>query len=119
MVLHLLIIENKERWCLIVERLLEDPEDVLHFDDKTFISTDCHATYYSCWNHFQNNFFQLMNDTNTDAQSESILLSRAGEFKAADKRVLKINRRYCTLEYTNIVTFIVIFIVIVLSVNGP
>ncbi len=47
MVLHLLIIENKERWCLIVERLLEDPEDVLHFDDKTFISTDYHATYYS------------------------------------------------------------------------
>ncbi len=47
MVLHLLIIENEERICLMKERLLEAPEDVLHFDDKTFISTDCHATYYS------------------------------------------------------------------------
>ncbi len=34
MVLHLLIIENEELRCLVVERLLEDPEDVLHFDDK-------------------------------------------------------------------------------------
>ncbi len=38
MALHLLIIENEERRCLMVERLLEDPEDVLHFDDKTLIS---------------------------------------------------------------------------------
>ncbi len=30
----------------MVERLLEDPEDVLHFDDNTLIKviTDCHAT---------------------------------------------------------------------------
>ncbi len=32
MALHLLIIENEERRCLTVERLLEDPEDVLHFE---------------------------------------------------------------------------------------
>ncbi len=38
MVLHLLIVENEERRCLMVERLLEDPEDVLYFDDKTLIS---------------------------------------------------------------------------------
>ncbi len=30
----------------MVERLLENPEDVLHFNDKTLIKviTDCHAT---------------------------------------------------------------------------
>ncbi len=38
MALHLLILENEERRCLMAERLLEDPEDVLHFDDKTLIS---------------------------------------------------------------------------------
>ncbi len=38
MVLHLISIENEERRCLMLERLLEDPEDVLHFDDKTLIS---------------------------------------------------------------------------------
>ncbi len=40
MVLHILIIENEERRCL------NDPEDALHFDDKTLIKviTDCHAT---------------------------------------------------------------------------
>ncbi len=38
MVLHLLIVENEERRCLMVESLLEDPEDVLYFDDKTLIS---------------------------------------------------------------------------------
>ncbi len=31
---HLLIIENEERRCLMVERLLEDSEDVLYFDEK-------------------------------------------------------------------------------------
>ncbi len=35
MVLHLLIIENEERRCLMVERLLKDLQDALHFDDKT------------------------------------------------------------------------------------
>ncbi len=45
-----------------------------------------------------------MNDKNIDSQSESILLYRAREFKAADKRALTDN--------------IVIFIVIVLGVNG-
>ncbi len=34
MISHLLIIENEERRCLMVESLLDDPEDVLHFDDK-------------------------------------------------------------------------------------
>ncbi len=35
----------------MVARLLEDPEDVLHFDDETRLSTDCRATYYSkLWN---------------------------------------------------------------------
>ncbi len=45
MVLHLLIIENEERRCLMVERPLDDPEDVIHFDDKTLIKviTDFHA----------------------------------------------------------------------------
>ncbi len=38
MALHLLILENEERRCLMAERLLEDPEDVLHFDDKTLIN---------------------------------------------------------------------------------
>ncbi len=38
MVLHLLITENEERRCIMVERLLDDPEDVLHFYDKTRIS---------------------------------------------------------------------------------
>ncbi len=28
MVLHLLIVENEERRCLMVERLLEEPEDI-------------------------------------------------------------------------------------------
>ncbi len=35
MLLHLLIIENEEQRSLMVERLLDDPEDVLHFDEKT------------------------------------------------------------------------------------
>ncbi len=40
------LIENEERRCLMVERLLEEPEDALHFEDKTLIQviTDCHAT---------------------------------------------------------------------------
>ncbi len=39
MVLHLLlIIENEERRCLMVEKLLEDPEDVTQFVEKSLIS---------------------------------------------------------------------------------
>ncbi len=40
------LIENEERRCLMVERLMEEPEDALHFEDKTLIQviTDCHAT---------------------------------------------------------------------------
>ncbi len=29
------MIENEEQRSLMVERLLDDPEDVLHFDEKT------------------------------------------------------------------------------------
>ncbi len=35
MVLHLNKIENEDRRCLMVERLLKDPQYGLHFDDKT------------------------------------------------------------------------------------
>ncbi len=35
MVLHLYKIENEDRRCLMVERLLKDPQYGLHFDDKT------------------------------------------------------------------------------------
>ncbi len=34
----LLIMKNEEQRCSMVEWLLENPEDVLHFDDKTLIS---------------------------------------------------------------------------------
>ncbi len=48
---------------------------------------------------FRTIFFQLMNDTNIDTQSESILLSRAWECKAADAHALRINRRYRLLVW--------------------
>ncbi len=44
-------------------------------------------------------FSQLMNNKNFDTQSESILLSRARDFKASDKHVLRINRLYILLSY--------------------
>ncbi len=55
-----------------------------------------------------------MNDKNIDSQSESIQLWRAGEFKATDERALRINRRLSAGVDANIV----IFIAIVLGVNG-
>ncbi len=53
-----------------------------------------------------------MNDKIIDIQSESILLSRAREFKVVDARALRIS-------FAGVDANIVIFIVIDLGVNGP
>ncbi len=41
-------------------------------------------------------FFQLMNDTNIDSQSESILLYNELENLKRQTHALRINRRYCS-----------------------
>ncbi len=66
---------------------------------RVYNDKDTEKRYH--WNHFLNDFFfQLMNDKIIDTQSESILLSGAREFKAADACALRINRQYCPLVWT-------------------
>ncbi len=56
-----------------------------------------------------------MNNKIIDTQSESILLSQARKFKATDACALRINWQYRLLVWT---PNIIIFIVIILGVNG-
>ncbi len=57
----------------------------VHTKDDNYNDNDTEAQ--NCWNHFQNYyFFQLMNDKNTDSQSESTWLQRPWAFKVVETK---------------------------------